>query len=136
MGYIKEIAKTVYDIGRGVNAKVWGGIEGAEKVSKIVKTGTSGADIIIGVSHATEDLACKDYVCATLDILGSVSSSVGMVLGNLPATKSFTVITGSVTVCCRCVRFYCKRYGTVWGCAVIAGEGIKKGAKFIIENKK
>jgi len=97
-----------------------------------VKTGLSGADVVIGTSHALEDLGCNDYVCGSLDIIGSVSSAVGLVLGNIPSTKSLTVITGSVTVGCRSVRYYCKRYGTFWGCTVAAGEGIKKSVKFII----
>ena len=127
-----KIASVTYDIARGVNATVWGGVEGAEKVGKIVKTGLSGADVIIGTSHTIEDVSCNDYVCASLDIIGSVSSAVGIVLGNIPATKHLTVITGSVTVSCRSVRYYCKRYGTVWGCTVGAGQGIKEAIKFTI----
>ena len=127
-----KIASVTYDIARGVNATVWGGMEGAEKVGKIVKTGLSGADVIIGTSHTIEDVSCNDYVCASLDIIGSVSSAVGIVLGNIPATKHLTVITGSVTVSCRSVRYYCKRYGTVWGCTVGAGQGIKEAIKFTI----
>ena len=53
-----------------------------------------------------------------------------MVLGNIPATKHLTVITGSVTVGCRTVRYYCKNYGTYWGCAIVAGQGIKEAIKF------
>jgi len=127
-----KIGKCTLDILRGINATVWGGVEGADKVGKIVKTGLSGADVVIGTSHALEDLGCNDYVCGSLDIIGSVSSAVGLVLGNIPSTKSLTVITGSVTVGCRSVRYYCKRYGTFWGCTVAAGEGIKKSVKFII----
>ena len=127
-----KIASVTYDIARGVNATVWGGVEGTEKVGKIVKTGLSGADVIIGTSHTIEDVSCNDYVCASLDIIGSVSSAVGIVLGNIPATKHLTVITGSVTVSCRSVRYYCKRYGTVWGCTVGAGQGIKEAIKFTI----
>ena len=54
-----KIAKTTLDILRGVNATVWGGVEGAEKVGKIVKTGVSGADIVIGTSHAFEDFGSR-----------------------------------------------------------------------------
>jgi hypothetical protein len=121
----KNIMKVTYDIGRGINATIWGGVEGAQKTGTIVKTGISGADIVIGTSHTIEDLACKDYVCATLDIVGSVSSAVGMVAGNIPATKSVTTITGSITVGCRLVRYYCKKYGTVWGCTVATAHGVK-----------
>lgn len=127
-----KIAGCTLDILKGVNATVWGGVEGAEKVGKIVKTGISGADIVIGTSHALEDFSCNDYVCGSLDVIGSVSSAVGLVLGNIPATKSLTSITGSVTVGCRSIRYYCKRYGTFWGCTVATGAGIKETVKFII----
>jgi hypothetical protein len=127
-----KIGTTTLDILRGVNATVWGGVENADKVGKIVKTGISGADVVIGTSHALEDFGCNDYVCGSLDVIGSVSSAVGLVLGNIPSTKSLTFITGSVTVGCRSVRYYCKRYGTFWGCTVAAGQGVKEGVKFII----
>lgn len=120
-----KIFKVSYDILRGVNATVWGGIEGAEKTGRIVKGGLSLSDTIIGTSHALEDAACGDVVCATFDLIGSVSSAVGLVLGNLPATKKYTTITGSVTVCCRTVRWYCKHYGAFWGCVALAGGGVK-----------
>jgi hypothetical protein len=127
-----KIVKVTYDILRGINATVWGGVEGAEKASKIITTGLTSADVVIGTSHAIEDIACQDAVCAALDIIGSISSTVGLVVGNLPATKGLTVITGSVTVACRTVRYYCKNYGTVWGCTILAGQGIKAGTRFII----
>lgn len=127
-----KTGKTVLDILRGINITVWGGVEEADKVGKIVKTGISGADVIIGTSHALEDFGCNDYVCGSLDVIGSVSSAVGLVLGNIPSTKSLTFITGSVTFGCRSVRYYCKSYGTFWGCTIAAGQGIKKGVKFII----
>jgi hypothetical protein len=124
-----------YDILRGVNAKVWGGVEGAEKAGKIVKTGLSGADAVIGTSHALEDFACNDKVCCALDVIGSVSSVVGIVLGNIPVTKHLTLITGSVTVGCRSVRYYCKNYGTFWGCTVAVGQGVKEAIKFSVKSK-
>ena len=130
-----KIVKVSYDIARGVNATVWGGVEGAEKASKIIKTGLSGADVVIGTSHTIEDLGCSDYVCASLDVIGSVSSATGLVLGNLPHTKHLTVITGSITVGCRAVRYYCKRYGTVWGCTVAASHGVKETVKFVLKSK-
>ena len=111
-----------YDILRGVNNTFWGGAEGIEKATRIVKTGLSGADAVIGVSHALEDFQCNDVVCGSLDVIGSVSSTVGIVLGNIPATKHLTFITGSVTVGCRSVRYYCKNYGTFWGCTVQVRE--------------
>jgi hypothetical protein len=129
---VRNFLKVTYDIGRGINATVWGGVEGAEKTAKILKTGISGADVVIGTSHAFEDAACGDYICTTIDVIGSVSSAAGMVLGNIPATKHLTVVTGSVTVGCRTVRWYCKNYGTFWGCAAAAGHGLKAGSKFII----
>lgn len=128
-----KTAKLTYDILRGYNATIWGGVESAEKVSDILKGGISGADVIVGTSHALEDFGCNDYICGSLDIIGSVSSAVGLVIGNLPTTKHLTTITGSVTVCCRCVRYYCKRYGTFWGCTVAAGQGIKETVKFTIK---
>ena len=127
-----KIIGTTYDILRGVNATIWGGVEEAGKVGTIVKTGISGADVVIGTSHALEDFGCNDYVCGSLDVIGSVSSAVGLVLGNMPSTKSLTFITGSVTLGCRSVRYYCKNYGTFWGCTVAAGQGIKEAVKFNI----
>lgn len=78
---MKNLGKVTYEICRGINATVWDGIEEAEKVGKILKTGISGADVVIGTSHALEDFACTDYVCTTLDVVGSISSGVGLVLG-------------------------------------------------------
>jgi hypothetical protein len=128
-----KIAGVTYDILRGVNATVWGGVEEAEKVGKIVKTGLSGTDVVIGTSFALEDFGCQDYVCGSLDVIGSISSAVGLVLGNISSTKHLTLVTGSITVGCRSIRYYCKNYGTFWGCTVAAGEGIKKAVKFTIE---
>jgi hypothetical protein len=129
----KKIVDATYDILRGVNANVWGGAAKAEKVGKIVKTGLSGADVVVGTSHALEDFGCHDYVCGSLDVIGSVSSAVGLILGNIPTTKHLTLITGSVTVGCRSVRYYCKQYGTFWGCTVATGQGIKEAVKFTVK---
>jgi hypothetical protein len=89
-----ETVKLCYDTMRGLNQTIWNGEVGAKKVETIVKTGLSGADVVIGASHAMEDIACNDKICSTLDIIASVSSAVGMVLGNLPSTsgKSLTVV--------------------------------------------
>ena len=122
-----------YDILRGVNATIWGGVDGAEKVGQIVKTGISGADVVIGTSHALEDFSCNDPVCGSIDVVGSVSSAVGLILGNIPSTSHLTRITASVTVGCRSIRFYCKKYGTFWGCTVAAGKGIKQAIKFNVK---
>ena len=111
-----EIGKVTLDCLRGLNNTIWGGKEGIDKASAIVKTGLSGADAIIGVSHTLEDLECGDIVCASVDAIASISSVLGMVLGNIEKTKKLTRITGSITVCCRSVRYYCKNYGTYWGC--------------------
>ena len=81
-----------------------------------------------------EDAGCSDYVCATLDVVGSISSAVGMVLGNIPSTKSLTYVTGTITVGCRSIRYYCKRYGTVWGCTAAASNGVKKILKFTVNS--
>jgi hypothetical protein len=134
MVFGSKIVGVSYDILRGINTNLWGGVSEADKVGKIVKTGLSGADVIIGTSHALEDFGCNDYVCASLDVIGSVSSAVGLVLGNIPSTKSLTLITGSVTVGCRSVRYYCKRYGTFWGCTVAAGQGVKEAIKFTVNH--
>ena len=135
MVFGSKLASTTYDILRGVNATVWGGVEEAEKASKIFKTGVSGADVVIGTSHALEDFSCSDYVCGSLDVIGSVSSAIGLVLGNIPRTKHLTLVTGSVTLGCRSVRYYCRKYGTVWGCTVATGQGIKEAVKFTIKHK-
>ena len=126
---IKEITALTRDILRGVNATIWGGKDGVKKVEEIVKSGVSGADIVIGTSHALEDFACNDPVCGTLDVIGSISSAVGLVIGNIPCTKRYTKITGSVTVGCRSVRYYCRTYGTYWGCVAAIGEGVKQRFK-------
>jgi hypothetical protein len=133
MVFGSKIITVSYDILRGVNATVWGGIEEAEKVGKIVKSGLSLADIGIGSRHAAEDFACQDYVCGSLDVIGTVSSAVGLILGNIPSTKHLTLITGSVTVGCRTIRFYCKQYGTFWGCVAAAGAGAKHAVRFTIK---
>ena len=127
-----KITTATYDILRGVHATVWGGLQSAEKAGKIFKTGISGADVVIGTSHAIEDFGCQDVVCGSLDVIGSVSSAVGLVLGNITSTKHLTFITGSVTVGCRTVRYYCKRYGTIWGCTLAACHGVKEAIKFKI----
>jgi hypothetical protein len=129
-----KIVSVSYDILRGLNTTIWGGVSEADKVGKIVKTGLSGADVVIGTSHALEDFGCNDYVCASLDVIGSVSSALGLLLGNLPSTKPLTLITGSVTVGCRSVRYYCKNYGTFWGCTVAAGQGVKEAIKFTVKH--
>jgi hypothetical protein len=131
----QKIVGVTDDILRGVNATVWGGVEGAEKAGKIVKTGLSGADVVIGTSHALEDFACNDKVCCALDIISSLSSAVGEALGNVPSTKHLTFITGSVNVGCRSVRYYCKNYGTFWGCTTAAGQGVKEAIKFSVKSK-
>jgi hypothetical protein len=130
----KESGVLVKDILRGVNQTVWGGVEGAEKTSVILKTSAAGIDSVVGVSHALEDLACQDYVCFALDVAGSTSSVAGIVLGNIPATKSLTVITGTVTVVCRGVRYICKRYGLHWGChlaTIYTIKGAKKSVQIV-----
>lgn len=71
----------------------------------------------------------------TLDIVGSLSSAAGLVLGNIPGTKHLTSITFPITVCCRTVRCYCKNYGTFWGCTVAAGQGVKETVKFFVKKK-
>jgi hypothetical protein len=131
---VKETAILVKDIARGVNQTVWGGAEGVKKTSTIIKSSLAGTDAIIGVSHAAEDFVCKDYVCFTLDVVGSTSSVAGLVLGNIPATKSLTVVTGTITCVCRGVRYICKKYGTYWGCHVATVstiKGLKKGGQII-----
>ena len=126
---VGETFELTNDILRGVNATIWGGVEGAEKVGTAVKTGISGADVIIGTSHALEDFACNDPVCGTIDVLGSLSSSLGLILARIPVTKQYTTYTTSVTICCRTVRFYCKNYGTFWGCAVAGVSAAKEAVK-------
>lgn len=51
-----KMARLSYDILRGLNTTVWGGVKEAEKVGVIVKSGLSGADLIVGTSNALEDL--------------------------------------------------------------------------------
>lgn len=126
---VGETFQLTNDILRGINATVWGGLEGAEKVGTAVKTGISGTDVIIGTSHALEDFSCNDPVCGTIDVIGSLSSSLGLILARIPVTKKYTTYTTSVTICCRTVRFYCKNYGTYWGCTVAAVSAAKEAVK-------
>ena len=126
---VGETFQLTNDILRGVNATIWGGVEGAEKVGRALKTGLSGADVIIGTSHALEDFSCNDPICGTIDVIGSLSSSLGLILARIPVTKKYTTYTASVTICCRTVRFYCKNYGTFWGCTVAAVSAAKETVK-------
>jgi len=131
MGVFKttnQILILTKDILEGLNATVWGGVEKAEKVGKIVTTGLTGADVVIGTSHTLEDLACQDYFCSTMDIIATVSTAVGAYLGNSPDVKKrkLTWITGSITTGARSIRWYCKNYGTFWGCTVALSSGAKK----------
>ena len=57
-----KIAVGTLDIIKEVNVTVWGGVEEVEKVGKIVKSTLSGAEVVIGTSHALEDFGCNDYV--------------------------------------------------------------------------
>ena len=77
MVFGSKVVGAVYDILRGVNATVWGGVSEAEKVGKIVKTGLSKADVLIGTSHALEDFGCNDYVCGSLDVIVGIVKNMG-----------------------------------------------------------
>ena len=129
-----KFVRLTHDTLRGANRIVSVSVKSSKKVSTIVKTGVSGADAVIGVSHALEDFTCGDTVCATFDVVGSLASAVGIVLGNIDSTRPLTVVTGSFTLGCRCVRFYCKRYGSFWGCTAAVGEGIKQVVKFSVKH--
>jgi hypothetical protein len=78
------------------------------------------------IRHNLADLSCSDYVCATLNIIGSLLTIVGLIIGNIDSTKKFTLVTGSITVGCRSVRYYSRQYGTFWGCTAVIGQGTKK----------
>ena len=98
---IKKLGKTVRytnDILRGVNVTLWGGGENSKKIGKAVTTGISGVDIVIGTSHALEEFACNDPICGMIDVIGSVSSTLGLILGNISVTKKYTIYTTAVTV--------------------------------------
>ena len=97
-----------------------------EKSVKTALSGAKDANVIIGTSHALEDFTCNDPICGTLEVIGSLSTGLGLVLGNIPMTKKYTPYTTSVTVCCRSVRAYCKNYGTYWGCVTSAAATAKK----------
>jgi|GEM_PF-4302205 hypothetical protein len=71
----------------------------------------------------------NDPVCGVMDLISSVSSAIGILLREYTYYKKVYYIhtyTGSVTVCCRSIRFYCKHYGTYWGCTVAAATTVKK----------
>ena len=84
----RKITKTTYDILRGANATIWGGGESAEKVEKITKTRLSAVDALIGLDLALKDCTRGDYFCATIHLIGALSTATGMVFGNIPATKA------------------------------------------------
>jgi hypothetical protein len=128
---VRESLVLLKDIFRGVNQTVWGGVEGTQKAATILKTSIAGTDTIVGVSHAMEDYLCQDYICFTLDVVGSTSSAAGIVLGNIPQTKSLTLVTGSITCICRGVRYICKNYGLYWGCHVATVWSVKQGSKLV-----
>ena len=129
---VKECVIFTKDILRGVTQTALGGAEGAQKVSTSIKAGISGTDTIVGISHAIEDFACKDYICFSLDCIGSTSSAAGIVLGNIPATKKLTTVTTAITITCRGIRYICKRYGLAWSCTV-AVSGAKAGGKYLLK---
>ena len=108
MKFKSKIFDVTYDILHGVNTT--GVVEEAEKIGKIVKTGLSEPDVVIGTSHTLKDFVCQNYVCVSLDVIGSISSNIGFVLGNIPGTKHLTLITSFVTVGCRSVRYNLKKY--------------------------
>lgn len=52
-------------------------LKNSQKIGKAVTIGISGADILIGTSHALEDFACNNPICSTIDVIGSVASTLG-----------------------------------------------------------
>ena len=111
-----KLVKLTYDVLRGINTTVWEASPTLKKTEKIIKTGLSGADVVIGTSHALEDL---------------MTQSVGLLTAfeACPAT-----VTGSITIGCRLVWYYCKQYGTFWCYIIAAGQGIKEAIKFKVRN--
>jgi len=95
----------------------------------VLKTCIYGTDVIIGKSHALEDIACNGPVCATMDVIESLSNILVFILACIHATKKYTTYTTSVLICCRSVRFYCKHYGTYWRCTVAAVSAVKEATK-------
>jgi hypothetical protein len=98
--------------------------------TKKVKTNFSSADVVIETTNMLEDFGSNDSVCGSVNVISNTLTAVGLVLGNIPETKSLTFIISSVTVGCRSVRYYCKRYCTFWDCTVAIGESIKQTIKF------
>jgi hypothetical protein len=88
-------------------------------------------DTILEVAFAVENFACNDYVWFVFDILESVSSSTGIILGNIPSTKTSTVSTVAITVMWRSFRLYYKNVGGFFHCVTAVGHGIKQ----VIQNK-
>ena len=134
MVFASKIFGATYDILRGINAKIYGG---TVKVGKIIKIGLTGSNVMIGTSDTLKDFVYQDYVCGSLDIIETVSSSVGLLLGNIPSTKHLTIVTGPVTIGYHSVRYYCKNYGIFSGCTVATGHGLRKALKpFYIKLKR
>jgi len=121
---VRQTIKLINGILRGINTTIWGGVEGAEKVGTAVKTGISGADVVIGTSYALEDFACNDPICVTIDVIGSLSSSLGLILAHIPVTKNTLLIPLQFPFVA-VQFFYCKNYGTYWGYTVAAVSATK-----------
>jgi hypothetical protein len=79
-----------------------------------VKTDFSSADVVIETTNMLEYFGSNNSVCSSVDVTSNVLSAIGLVLENIPETKLLTFITSSVTVGCRSVRYYCKKYCTFW----------------------
>lgn len=50
-------------------------------MGNIIQTGVSKANVVIDTSHTIEDFGSNDCASLSLDAIGSVSSSIGSVLG-------------------------------------------------------
>ena len=130
MVFASKIVEATYDILRGINAKI---CRGTVKIVKIIKIGIIGSNVIIKTSDALNDFACQNYICDSLDIIETVSSSVGLLLGNILSTKHLRIVSRSFTIGCHSVRYYCKNYGTFSRCKVAAGHRRKKALKFSLK---
>ena len=76
-------------------------VENSQKIKKVATISISRSYIAIRTSHVLEDFAYNDPIYGTIDVIGSVSSTLGLILGNIPITKKYTTYT---TVGCRTVR--------------------------------
>ena len=113
---IVQTARGVKDIVLKVNETLWISGESAEKAVRLVKDGAALSGAGISTYNAAEDWICHDRVCFILSTVGGSCDLASYVCGHIPALNCVTYATVPVSIACKSVRTYCKRWGTLPGC--------------------